>query len=347
MKKQTFLISAISLIMIGGMVLWSCTKEEAATSADQTGTHNLKAVGDQLLWDEPVCEGVEHEYCLTFPQAYKGNGDPKTTNGQVQLHYDGDDPETPEIEDGYWLQIANGDGNTEFCFDYTFDEPGDYLVRFKASDQFQETTITVSEDATIALTSAEGTDAQELCVNTPITDITYSIGGGGTGANVTGLPIGVVGIYDDGVFTITGTPTETGTFNYTVQTEGPCVVPYAEGTITVNDCGCEESFSYTDNLDGTYTFTYTPEEDMETVLVEFTFAQGLVIEAPEGFTQPGQGHVRQIEMNFEACMPVSWTFDLSANCTGVGQTYANIFTDFKVGGVSKKGDVGNITMTCQ
>ena len=94
--------------------------------------------------------------------------------------------------------------------------------------------ITVNPDATIALSSAAGTDAQSLCINTPLTSITYTIGGGGTGAGVAGLPAGVTGSYLAGVFTISGTPTVSGTFNYTVTTTGTCVQTTALGSITVN-----------------------------------------------------------------------------------------------------------------
>ena len=94
--------------------------------------------------------------------------------------------------------------------------------------------ITVNPDATIALSSAAGTDAQSLCINVPITSITYTIGGGGTGAGVVGLPAGVNGVYAAGVFTISGTPTVAGTFNYTVTTTGTCVQTTALGSITVN-----------------------------------------------------------------------------------------------------------------
>jgi len=94
-------------------------------------------------------------------------------------------------------------------------------------------TITVTPDATITLSSAAGTDSQTLCINTVITNITYNIGGSGNGATVTGLPTGVNGTYNSGVFTISGTPTVSGTFNYTVTATGPCVEPTAQGTITV------------------------------------------------------------------------------------------------------------------
>ncbi|KIC89035.1 hypothetical protein, partial [Flavihumibacter sp. ZG627] len=93
-------------------------------------------------------------------------------------------------------------------------------------------TITVQPNSSISLTSAAATEAQTLCINTPITNITYAVGGTATDATVTGLPAGVSGNYSGGVFTISGTPTEFGTFNYTVTTVGPCAEANANGTIT-------------------------------------------------------------------------------------------------------------------
>lgn len=94
-------------------------------------------------------------------------------------------------------------------------------------------TIIVNPDATIALTSAVGTDAQTVCINNPITTVTYSVGGGGTGATVAGLPAGISGVYAAGTVTISGTPTVSGTFNYTVTTTGTCNQVIASGSITV------------------------------------------------------------------------------------------------------------------
>lgn len=94
-------------------------------------------------------------------------------------------------------------------------------------------TITVTQDATIALTSAAGTDNQTLCINTPLAAITYGVGGSGTGGSVTGLPAGVTGTYAGGIITITGSATVSGTFNYIVNTTGPCVKPAIGGTITI------------------------------------------------------------------------------------------------------------------
>jgi hypothetical protein len=94
-------------------------------------------------------------------------------------------------------------------------------------------TIIVNPNAAISLTSAGGTNAQTLCINTAITSITYSVSGGGTGAGATGLPTGVNGSYSGGVFTISGTPSASGTFNYTVTTTGTCSQTAVTGSIVV------------------------------------------------------------------------------------------------------------------
>jgi hypothetical protein len=68
-----------------------------------------------------------------------------------------------------------------------------------------------------------------------ITDITYSTTGA-TGASVTGLPAGVNGSWSANVVTISGTPSESGTFNYTVTLTGGCGTVTANDTLTVNIC---------------------------------------------------------------------------------------------------------------
>ena len=94
-------------------------------------------------------------------------------------------------------------------------------------------TITVTPNNTITLTSGAGTNNQTSCINTAITNITYSTTGA-TGATFSGLPTGVTGNWAANMATISGTPTVSGTFNYTITLTGGCGVVTATGTNTVN-----------------------------------------------------------------------------------------------------------------
>lgn len=125
-------------------------------------------------------------------------------------------------------------------------------------------TIIVTNCATINLTSAPATAAQALTINTDLHPITYAIGGGGTGATVTGLPAGVNGNYASGVFTITGSPTTRvgSPFTYTVTTTGDSCSSIATGKITVDSVAIATISTATDTIcsatSATILFTGTP-----------------------------------------------------------------------------------------
>jgi hypothetical protein len=86
---------------------------------------------------------------------------------------------------------------------------------------------------TISLSSSAETADQTVCINSAITDITYDTTGA-TGATFSGLPAGVTGNWNSNVVSISGTPTVSGTFPYTVTLTGGCgAVTTAIGTITV------------------------------------------------------------------------------------------------------------------
>jgi hypothetical protein len=73
-------------------------------------------------------------------------------------------------------------------------------------------TITVDGVGTISL--AGGNASPAVCINNQLGTITYAIGGNATGASITAgsLPPGVNGSYNNGLFTISGTPTAAGTY---------------------------------------------------------------------------------------------------------------------------------------
>src|SRR6185503_9233606 len=93
--------------------------------------------------------------------------------------------------------------------------------------------IIVNPTTTVTLTSAVPTEAQTICETAAIVNITYTIANA-TGATVSGLPAGVTGNFAAGTVTISGTPTATGTFNYTVTPTGACGPATDGGSIIVN-----------------------------------------------------------------------------------------------------------------
>ncbi|WP_373056602.1 LamG-like jellyroll fold domain-containing protein [Zunongwangia sp. H14] len=94
-----------------------------------------------------------------------------------------------------------------------------------------EMIIFFTPDATINNPSNKN---QAVCINSAIAPIGFAIGGGATGASVTGLPAGLTGNFSNGNFTISGSPSSAGSFNYIVNTTGPCTQTSQTGTITVN-----------------------------------------------------------------------------------------------------------------
>ena len=80
-------------------------------------------------------------------------------------------------------------------------------------------------------TIASGT-SQTVCMNSAISNISLATTGA-TGANFNGLPAGVIGTWSSNLITISGTPTVSGPFNYTVTTTGGCPPATTTGTITV------------------------------------------------------------------------------------------------------------------
>ncbi len=81
-------------------------------------------------------------------------------------------------------------------------------------------------------TIEDGVD-RTTCIQEAITDIVLSTTGA-TGAEVTGLPTGVSGTWTDNKVTISGTPSQSGIFDYTVLLTGGCGTVSTTGTITVN-----------------------------------------------------------------------------------------------------------------
>jgi hypothetical protein len=93
--------------------------------------------------------------------------------------------------------------------------------------------------STVAVATAKAVTAASslpaLCISTPLTAITHTTSGATTGIGTpTGLPAGVTAAWASNTITISGTPTASGTFNYSIPVNGCGGTVNATGTITVN-----------------------------------------------------------------------------------------------------------------
>ena len=89
--------------------------------------------------------------------------------------------------------------------------------------------ITVNSNNTAGAASSTPT----LCINSSLTDITHATTGATGIGTATGLPAGVTAAWSANTLTVSGTPTASGTFNYTIPLTGGCGSVNATGTITV------------------------------------------------------------------------------------------------------------------
>ncbi|MEY3411865.1 MAG: putative adhesin, partial [Bacteroidota bacterium] len=96
----------------------------------------------------------------------------------------------------------------------------------------------VSATGTITVTAANATGTASstptLCINTALTNITRTTTGATGIGSATGLPAGVSAAWAGNVITISGTPTASGTFSYSIPLTGGCGAVNATGTITVS-----------------------------------------------------------------------------------------------------------------
>lgn len=139
-------------------------------------------------------------------------------------------------------------------------------------------------------------------------------------------------------------PKDAGSANFTASYSGStgykASTTDAPTVVTAQVCTppptstCKENFTVQNNDDNSYTFTYTPAIDKRDAFLEFTFPQGVIITAPEGWNYPGNSKtsvVRQTHADLTACSPFSFKFILTHTENGSGP----LWTDFKVDGVKK------------
>ncbi len=177
-------------------------------------------------------------------------------------------------------------------------------------------TITVTPNNTVTRTSPVGTDAQTVCINTAITNITYATTGA-TGATVTGLPAGVTGSWLANVVTISGTPSASGPFTYTVTLTGGCGVVTTTGTITVTP---NNTVTRTSPV-GTDAQTVCINTAIASITYATTGATGATVTGlPAGVTGSWLANVVTISGTPSASGPFTYTVTLTGGCGVVTTT---------------------------
>ncbi|WP_396166870.1 beta strand repeat-containing protein, partial [Flavobacterium sp.] len=173
-------------------------------------------------------------------------------------------------------------------------------------------TITVTPDNTVT----PGVTTT-LCINTPLTAITHTTTGAtGIGTTTTnyGLPTGVTAVWAANTITISGTPSASGTFAYTIPLTGGCGTVNATGTIIVN-------------VDNTVSLpTSTPTVCINTPLTAITHTTtvatgiGTPIGLPAGVTASWLANTITISGTPTASGTFAYTIPLTGGCGTVNAT---------------------------
>ncbi|MFT6746944.1 MAG: PKD repeat protein, partial [Glaciecola sp.] len=131
-----------------------------------------------------------------------------------------------------------------------YNTPGTYTVSLIATNAGGSDTETKTNYITVTANRTVGTASSTptLCANTALTNITHATTGVTAIASSSGLPAGVTAAYAGDVITLSGTPTASGTFNYTITPTSTCGSATATGTITVTADRTVEAASSTPTL---------------------------------------------------------------------------------------------------
>ncbi|UKJ07564.1 beta strand repeat-containing protein [Solitalea lacus] len=171
-------------------------------------------------------------------------------------------------------------------------------------------TITVTPANTVSAASSSPT----VCISTAMTNITHTTTGAtGIGA-ATGLPSGVTASWAANTITISGTPTVSGPFSYTIPLTGGCGSASATGTITVTPANTVSAASS------------SPTVCISTAMTNITHTTtgatgiGAATGLPSGVTASWAANTITISGTPSASGPFSYTIPLTGGCGSVNAT---------------------------
>lgn len=178
-------------------------------------------------------------------------------------------------------------------------------------------------------TAGTASSTPTLCINTALTNITHTTTGATGIGSATGLPNGVSASWSSNTITLSGTPTESGTFSYTVPLTGGCGTVSATGTITVNPDNTAGTASYSPTLCINTAFMYpNPFDNSQNYITHATTgATGIQNDGvaaanglPAGVSASWSGDVITISGTPTATGTFNYTIPLTGGCGSVNAT---------------------------
>ncbi|MCP9201130.1 hypothetical protein MKO06_14525 [Gramella sp. GC03-9] len=174
MKKIIYLMALV--VGLSGCSVESIDSGEEIISADARGGNNPQTQEEEendvpvLFSPNETCAGEVTEFCLSFPQATAGRNN-KESQVLIDVKVMGDNPETEEIEEDYYEELFRGKGDTQACFEYTF-EIGTYDIRYMVAGESKWT-----EDSIIVSSCSDCTNemtADLTCDETRVLNISFT-----------------------------------------------------------------------------------------------------------------------------------------------------------------------------
>ena len=188
-----------------------------------------------------------------LPSAPTANNASRCGTGTVSISAT---PSTNETMD--WYAAANGgtalaSGTSASTLTYTTPSISSTTIYYAEARNLTTGCESVTRTAVTATVNADNTasvasSTPTLCISTPLTAITHTTTGATGIGTATTLPAGVTATWISNIITISGTPTQSGTFNYSIPLTGGCGSVNATGTITVIPANTVETSSSTPTL---------------------------------------------------------------------------------------------------
>lgn len=164
----------------------------------------------------------------------------------------------------------------------------------------------------ISSISFAGPANQTTCVNSVLSPMTFTTTGVSSIGTPTNLPPGVNATYSSNTVTISGTPTASGTFNYSIPLNG-CGTSNISGTITVNP---------TNTFSGTTNGTTCINNSLTPIVLTTTGATGIsgVINLPAGVSAAYSSNTITISGTPTVAGSFNYSINLDGGCGNVTVT---------------------------